>query len=71
MRVSIVLEDRPDGGLRVYSDDVSGLVLSGADPDEVMSDILPAIRVLRTYGEMTLDWRGRDPARCPSEPAVD
>lgn len=71
MRVSIVLEDRPDGGLLVYSDDAPGLALSGTDPDEVMADILPAIRVLRTYGEMTLDWRRRDPARCPPEPAVD
>lgn len=45
-RVSLSLEFRPDGGLRVYSDNVPGLILSGVDPDAVMSDVLPVLREL-------------------------
>lgn len=42
-QVRIVLERRPDGGLRVHSPDVLGLILSHNDADKVMTDILPAL----------------------------
>lgn len=45
--LTIKLQRREDGGLRVYSDDVRGLVLSGRDPVEVMADVWPALEVLR------------------------
>lgn len=44
--VNICLERRPDGGLRVWSPSVPGLILSGPEPDKVMLDILPALAVL-------------------------
>lgn len=48
--ITLKLERRPqDGGLRVYSDDVPGLVLSGPDPDKVMADVMPALRGLGAW----------------------
>lgn len=44
--VRIIIQRRIDGGLRVYSDDVPGLVLSGSDPTKVMADVWPALMVL-------------------------
>jgi len=41
-RLTVFFEPRPDGGLRVWSDDLPGLVLSGPDRDAVLDD-LPAI----------------------------
>lgn len=46
-RVVLVLEQRPDGGLRVYSDDVPGLILSGPEPSKVVRDIPTALEVLK------------------------
>lgn len=45
-KVSIKLEPRPDGGLRVSSPDVPGLVLSGKDPKQVLGDVLPAVQTI-------------------------
>jgi hypothetical protein len=42
-KVVIVFERREDGGLRVYSDDLPGLVLSHSNPDAVLADVKPAI----------------------------
>jgi hypothetical protein len=47
--VTVTLEDRDDGGLRVYSDDLPGLILSGPDHDSVSEKIAPAIRALFEY----------------------
>jgi hypothetical protein len=47
IEITIKLQSRPDYGLRVYSDDVPGLILSHSDPDLLMADVLKAIRVLR------------------------
>lgn len=58
-RVTIVLHRRPDGGLRVHSDNLPGLILSGADQDEVVLDIGVAIKRL-------LEHRGEWPS-----PAID
>lgn len=41
--VCVKLEDREDGGLRVSSSDMPGLILSGRDPVIVMNKIAPAI----------------------------
>lgn len=46
IKVSVIFERRPDGGLRAYSDDVPGLVLSGHDANAVFEDVIPAIEVL-------------------------
>lgn len=45
-RVCVIFESRPDGGLRVYSDDVPGFVLSHPDRDAVMNDIVPALETI-------------------------
>lgn len=45
----IFLQEREDGGLRVWSDDEPGLILSHRDPNRVLADIFPAIRALRAF----------------------
>ena len=45
----IWVAERDDGGLRVWSDEMPGLVLSGSDPAKVAAAILPAINALRAY----------------------
>ena len=45
-RVSVVFESRPDGGLRVSSPDVPGIVLSHSDPDLVMADVILALETI-------------------------
>jgi hypothetical protein len=42
--VTVCLEDRVDGGVRVYSDMLPSLLLSGADRDSVCDAIAPAIK---------------------------
>ena len=44
--VSVTFADREDGGLRVYSDDLPGLILSGSDRSDVIKKIVPSIRAL-------------------------
>lgn len=44
--VNITLEDRPDGGLRVSSEELPGLILSGSNKGQVLSAIEPAVRTL-------------------------
>ncbi|MDK8874395.1 hypothetical protein [Paracoccus sp. SSJ] len=41
-KVSVIFEQREDGGLRVYSDDVPGLILSSANIDGLLDDV-PAV----------------------------
>lgn len=48
--ISVVFENRPDGGIRVYSDDVPGFVLSHADKTAFLSDVRPALETI--IGEM-------------------
>ena len=45
-RISVVFENRPDGGLRVYSDDVPGFMLSHPNADAVMADVEPALKTI-------------------------
>lgn len=47
--ISIRISEREDGGIRVWSDDVPGLVLSGPDKDKVLGDIGPALKALVTH----------------------
>lgn len=43
MKIRISIEGRADGGLRVWSDDVPGFVLSHSDASAVLRDIGPAL----------------------------
>ncbi|MEO8927306.1 MAG: hypothetical protein ABI306_09095 [Caulobacteraceae bacterium] len=45
-KVTVKFERRGDGGLRAWSPDVPGLVLSNLDPDKVMADIEPAMEAI-------------------------
>jgi hypothetical protein len=47
-RVTVCFERREDGGLRAYSDDIPGLVLSHSDPQKLLADVMPALEVLET-----------------------
>lgn len=49
LKVVVIFERRPDGGLRAYSDDVPGLVLSGSNPEAVFADVIPALETLFKY----------------------
>ncbi|WP_413988754.1 hypothetical protein ACMDCR_22440 [Labrys okinawensis] len=49
-RISVVFENRSDGGLRVYSDDVPGFVLSHPNRELVLADVMPALETI--IGEM-------------------
>jgi len=44
--VLVTLEDRTDGGLRVWSENLPGLILSGRDRARVVAAIAPAIKTL-------------------------
>ena len=46
LKIAVQFERREDGGLRVFSDDVPGFVLSGADPHAVMADVQPALQFI-------------------------
>ncbi len=46
IKIIIHTQRRRDGGLRVWSDDVPGLILSHADADRVMADIIPAVETI-------------------------
>ena len=48
-KVVVCFERRPDGGLRVYSDDVPGLVLSHTDVDGVLEDVVEALKVILSH----------------------
>jgi hypothetical protein len=47
--VTITFEPREDGGIRVYSKDLPGLILSGLDVKAVMADVLTAAKMLQEY----------------------
>lgn len=44
--ITVVLEDREEEGLQVYSDDLPGLILSGPDRTRVAAAIIPSIEAL-------------------------
>lgn len=45
-KITVCFESRPDGGLRAYSEDVPGLVLSNTDIDGVLEDVPAALSVI-------------------------
>lgn len=47
--VQIFVAERSDGGMRVWSDELPGLILSGPNPRDVGGDIFRAVQVLREY----------------------
>jgi uncharacterized protein YkvS len=47
--ICIKIAPRGDGGIRVWSDDVPGLILSGLDPLKVIADIGPALAGLSGF----------------------
>lgn len=50
--IKVFVADREDGGVRVWSDDIPGLVLSGKDRVKVIADIGRAVRtILQHNGE--------------------
>jgi hypothetical protein len=48
-KVTVCFEPRDDGGLRVWSDDVPGLVLSHTNVDGVLEDVPEALRVILSH----------------------
>ena len=43
-KATVTIERRPDGGLRVWSDDLPGLVLSHTNEDMVFADLPIAVK---------------------------
>ena len=54
--INIKLLPREDGGLRVCSDDVPGLILSGANQLDVLASIGPALEALHE-SQRRAGWR--------------
>ncbi len=48
-RITVVFERREEGGLRAFSDDVPGFVLSHSDPMAVLRDIKPALEGILSH----------------------
>jgi len=48
-KVTVCFEQRPDGGLRAWSDDVPGLVLSHTNVDGVLADVEEALKVILSH----------------------
>ena len=48
-KIFVRLERRADGGLRAYSEDVPGFVLSHINPDAVLADVKPALEGILSY----------------------
>jgi len=44
--LTVILQRREDGGLRVFSNEVPGLILSGQYPQKVLDDIKPALETI-------------------------
>lgn len=45
-RIRVVFEDREDGGLRVFSNEVPGFALSHPDAEAVLQDVQPALEMI-------------------------
>jgi hypothetical protein len=48
-KVTVCFESRPDGGLRAWSDDVPGLVLSHTNIDGVLEDVTEALKLILSH----------------------
>jgi hypothetical protein len=49
MKIVVTFETRPDGGLRAYSDDVPGFVLSSSDRVALIGDVKPALEKILSH----------------------
>src|SRR6266516_4002534 len=49
VKIVVVFEPRADGGLRAYSDDVPGFVLSHSDPVAVLADVKSALEGILSH----------------------
>lgn len=58
--ISIKIEPRPDGGIRVWSPQVRGLILSGADPVKVMGCIWPALAAIEEHRQSNAEITGNN-----------
>lgn len=47
IKLTLLILERPDGGLRICSEELPGLILSGPDPVKVCAKIWPAVVALR------------------------
>jgi hypothetical protein len=73
IRVTVRVERRRDGGLRAWSDDVPGLVLSHRDPQKVLADIAPVLIAILSeqYGcRVEVAQTGALPAAVRAEPVI-
>ena len=52
-KITVYIADREDGGIRVWSDDLPGLILSGKNRVGVLADIGPAVKAIRAYKGLT------------------
>lgn len=48
-KLTVCFETRSDGGLRAWSDDVPGLVLSHQDADSLLADVPEALKVILSH----------------------
>ena len=48
-KIVVTYERRHDGGLRVYSDDVPGFLLSHTDWEAVLNDVIPALEGILSH----------------------
>jgi len=48
-KLTVCFEARADGGLRAWSDDVPGLVLSHIDADSLLADVPEALKVILSH----------------------
>lgn len=53
--LTVTLLDREDGGLRVFSRDLPGLILSGPDRDAICNAIIPAMKAILTHKGIEAD----------------
>lgn len=49
LEITVVFERREDGGLRAYSDDVPGFVLSHSDVELLLRDVQPALEGILSH----------------------
>lgn len=48
-KITVCFEERPGGGLRAWSDDVPGLVLSHSDVDAVLADVTEGLGTILSH----------------------
>lgn len=56
IKITVRFEERPEGGLRAWSDDVPGFVLSHSSADAVLGDVEPALETILSsmYGAQVM-----------------